>query len=558
MIRPSGPAFGPAVLLGFLLLFLLVVPGAADEDAAADHILKAEEALKQNRYKAASEEYRKAAEATDDAEIARQATQVSYSFGFSEDALRSAKRWAELDKEDEEALLYVAQLQLQNGDLRDAKRSFQELLERDDGPVDERLVSLIPLLSEEDPDDSYWLMRQLAKPYKDSAPANYAAGVMALQADEWEEAREWAQRAIEVDSEWVKPHLLFARSLLLGGEPEAAIDYTARLVGDDMDPDPELRLELAIMYMSAERDDDALSQVNQILLEQPSRTDALRLMAIINFRQEHLDAAWSDFQDLLASGHYTMDALHYLGRIADRRQEYDKAVTLYTRVIAGPNAVFSQRRASGIMAEQGKPEEALRHLEEFGERHPGYAIDMLQARAQLLASLDRHSEALELYDRVLEYRPDNESVVLGKAELFLRMDRVDEAIEQYRAAVKRWPDSAMALNALGYTLADRTTRYREARRLIKKALELEPQSPAIIDSWGWVLYRQGEYEEALEQLERAYDGLKDPEVASHIVEVLWKLDRLEEARAVLEEAEVLFPDNGLLKRVRERVFPEEP
>jgi tetratricopeptide (TPR) repeat protein len=547
------------LLLGFALLFLAVKPAVAAEgdDEAADHILKAEEALEQNQYKTASEEYRKAAEATDDVEIARQATRVSYSFGFGEDALRSAKRWAELAEDDDEALLYVAQLQLQNGDLRDARRSFRELLERGDEPVDERLVSLIPLLSEEDAEDSYWLMRQLAKPYRDSASANYAAGVMALQADEWKDAREFAERAIKLDSEWVKPHLLFARSLLLGGDAEAAIDYTARLVGDDMDPDPELRLELAIMYMSAERDDDALSQVNQILLEQPSRTDALRLMAIINFRQEHLDAAWSDFQDLLASGHYTMDALHYLGRIADRRKEYDKAIQLYTRVIAGPNAVVSQRRASGIMAEQGDPEEALQHLEEFGERHPGYAIDMLQARAQLLASLERYPEALEVYDRVMEYRPDSESVVLGKAELLLRMGRVEDAIDQYRAAVKRWPDSAMSLNALGYTLADRTDRYREARRLIKKALELEPDSPAIIDSWGWVLYRQGEYEEALQELERAYEGLKDPEVASHIVEVLWKLDRMEEARAVLEEAEVLFPDNHMLESVRERVFPDD-
>lgn len=560
IIRLLNPLSRPALLLACVLLVLPASPAAAaaDDEKAADHVLKAEEALEQNRYKTASEEYRKAAEATDDVEIARQATRVAYSFGFSEDALRSAKRWAELDEEDDEALLYVAQLQLQNGDLRASKRSFQELLERGDEPVDERLVSLIPLLAEEDAEDAYRLMRELAKPYRDSAPANYAAGVMALQADEWQEARERAERAIELDSEWVKPHLLFARSLLLGGDTEAAIDYMARLIGDDMDPDPELRLELAVMYMSAERDDDALSQVNQILLEQPARTDALRLMAIINFRQEHLDAAWSDFQDLLASGHYTMDALHYLGRIADRRQEYDQAIALYSRVIAGPNAVVSQRRASGIMAEQGEPEKGLQHLEEFGERHPTYAIDILQARAQLLASLERYPEALEVYDRVMEYRPDSESAMLGKAELLLRMGRLDDAIRQYRAAVRRWPDSAMSLNALGYTLADRTTRYREARRLIRKALELEPDSPAIIDSWGWVLYRQGEYEQALEELQRAYQGLKDPEVAAHIVEVLWKLDRRDEAREVLEEAEVLFPDNPLLEDVRVRVFSEEP
>lgn len=512
--------------------------------------------LERQEYKAAAEEYRKAAELSEDPEVAKQATRVAYSYGFNDDALRAAKRWLELEEGNDEPLLYVAQLQLRTGALRDARSNFRRLLEKGEEPADERLPALIPFLSEEDAKDSHWLMRELAKPYKDSAAAHYAAGVMALQAGDAGEALKRAERAIELNEEWTQPHMLYSRALLLSGEQDAAVDYAARMVGDSPDPDPDARLELAIMYLSADRDDDALSQVNQVLLEQPARTDALRLMAIINFRQDHLDAAWADFQDLLASGRYTMDAYYYLGRIADRRQEYDEAVALYSRVIAGENVSAAQRRASGIMAQEGKPDEALAHLETFGSTHPNHAIDMMQARAQLLASLDRHEEALELYDRVVDYRPDDEQVTLGKAELLLRMGRVDDAIKMYRSAVKRWPDSAMSLNALGYTLADHTDRYREASRLIRKALDIEPDSPAIIDSWGWVLYKQGDYEQALAELERAYDVLKDPEVAAHLVEVLWKLDRSDEAKEVLEDAEVLFPENELLENIRERAFPD--
>lgn len=531
--------------------------GDATDEEANTHILQAEMALQRNEYKVASEEYREAAEKSDDVEIARQATQISHTYGFNEDALRSAERWFELDEESDEALLYLAQLQLRNGELRDARRSFVELLARGDEPADERLVSLIPFLSEEDPEDGHWLMSKLAEPYEDSASANYAVGVMALQAGDSEEAGKRAKRAIELDPDWMQPNLLYARSLLLDGDRKAAVDYAARLVGDDPSPDPNARMELAIMYLSADRDDDALSQVNQILLEQPARTDALRLMAIINFRRDNLDAAWSDFQDLLSSGQYTMDALYYLARIADQRQEYEDAVALYSQVISGPNAVIAQRRAGGIMAEEaGKPAEALQHLQEFGKIHPSYAIDMMQARAQLLGMLDRYPEALDLYERVIEFRPDSEDPILGKAELLLRMGRLDDAVDLYREAAKRWPDSAMALNALGYTLADRTEEYDEAERLIEKALELEPDSGAIVDSWGWVLYRQGKLDQALVELQRAYDMLKDPEVAAHIVEVLWKLDRLDEAKKVLEDAELLFPENELLERIRDRVFPE--
>jgi tetratricopeptide (TPR) repeat protein len=281
---------------------------ADDAEELSEHLLQAELALQNSQYQLAASEYRKAAELSDDPEIAQKAARVAYSYGFNKEALRSAKRWAKLDDEDDEALLYVSQLYLRVGEIRKSQRSFEKLLKRGREPADERLLALIPFLSQEDENLAYELMLKLAKPYKKSAEAHYAVAVMALQAGDTETAGERAKIASEIEPDWVKPHLLYARAMLLAGDEDGAIDYTSRLVGDDPDPDPEARLELAIMLLSAGRDDDALSQVNQILLEQPQRTDALRLMAIINFRLDHLDAARADFQDLLESGHYTMDA----------------------------------------------------------------------------------------------------------------------------------------------------------------------------------------------------------------------------------------------------------
>lgn len=541
-----------------IMLLLVSPPILADQAKVPGLLLEAETALENNRYQEAARAYREAAELSDDPEIARQATQIGYSYGFNEDALKSARRWIELDEENDTALLYVAQLYLRTGSIRRSQRSFEELLERGQEPPDERLLELVPILSQEDATSAYELMRRLARPYKDSAEAHYAVAVMALQAGDAEEAGERAKEALEIEPDWVKPHLLYARAMLMGGDEEGAIDYTSRLIGDDPQPDPEARLELAIMLLSAGRDDDALSQVNQILLEQPNRTDALRLMAIINFRLDHLDAARADFEDLLASGHFTMDALYYLGRIADRNEDDEEAIHYYSQVTRGSNAVMSQRRAAGIMAQMGNEEQALEHLARFAEINPNFAVDMLQAKAQLLASLERYPEALEHYDKVVAYRPDSEGAHLGKAELLLRMDRLDDAIALYRQSVKRWPESAMSLNALGYTLADRTDQYEEAAKLIHKALKLDPDSAAIIDSWGWVLYRQGQSEEALVHLERAYELFKDPEVAAHIVEVLWALDRQDEARSTLADAELMFPESDFLKDVRERLRDRNP
>lgn len=544
-----------ALAISFLSL-VSVADEAGPSDASA-HVLQAEIALHRMDYLEAAREYRRAAETSKSVDIARQATRIAFSYGFYEDALVSADRWFELENDSDEALFYQARLQLRLGKIRDARRSYKTLIERGETEPDKRLLSLVGVLTQEDAKSADAVMRWLAKPYKDSAYAHYSAAVMALQAEDIEYAQKRTLRAIELDPEWLRPRLLYGRSLMLAGDQDAAIDYIARLIGDDPQPDPDARMELALVMMAAGREDDALSQVNQIQYETGSQPDALRLMAILNFRQENLDAAWEDFQDLLSTGRHTMDALFYLARIADFRGESERAIRLYTQVKDGSHTVTAQRRASALIAYQrDEPDAAIERLDEFARDNPLFAVDMVQAKAQLLASLERYDEALTSYDKMVEFRPDEEGVALGRAELLLRMDRVDESVEQYRKAVKRWPESALSLNALGYTLTDRTQEYKEAEKLIRKALKLDPESPAIIDSLGWVLHKLGQHEAALVELERAYEFLDDPEVASHIVEVLFALNRNDEALEFLANAEEKSPESSLLRDVRERLFAD--
>jgi len=550
----------PACVLLAALIFAATTSVQADADTgieAAGYLIDSENALQEGDYLQAAIAYRKAAELSDNVEVAQKATKMALRLGFNEEALLAVNRWLELDENNDEAAVYYAQLQLRLGNIKAAKRAIEKLIDTGDGKADQRLLSLLPVLSDEDPHNADLLMRSLAKPYKDSAPANYATAVMALQAGDSKYALEKAARAVELEPDWLKPKLVYGRALLLDGQLEKAIDYTARIIGDDPDPDPDARMELALMYMADRRDDDAMSQVNQILLEQPSRTDALRLLAIINFRQNHFDAAWDDFEQLLSSGDYTMDALYYLARISDIRGQLQRAIQLYSQVRSGQYAVTSQRRAGALIALRLEdPEEALRQLDLFGERNPEHAVDMVLAKAQLLTALGAYDDALVYYDKALEFRPADEGTALGRAELLLRMDRVEESIDAYRGAVGRWPESPLSLNALGYTLADRTDEFREAEKLIRKALRYDPDSPAIIDSLGWVLYKRGHNEEALEQLEKAYSQFPDPEVAAHVVDVLVAMGRDDDALELLAEAEARNPDSELLRDVRERQFPE--
>ncbi|MCH9694294.1 MAG: tetratricopeptide repeat protein [Gammaproteobacteria bacterium] len=546
------------VALTHFPLLNTALAGDEESSSASAHILQAEMALQRKEYLKATIEYRKAAEQSNSAELARKATQLGYAYKFNDEALLAAKRWVKLDKNNEDARQVLGLIYFRLDDIRNARRQFERYIKSSEEDLGQDLAAVSQLLQREElAERADKLMRALTKPHKKSADAHYEAAVLALQAGDGTYARERAGQAIEIEPDNVKPRLLYARALMYEGDEEGAIEYLAHIIGDSPQPDPDARMELALMYMITGRDDDALSQVNQVLLEQAGRVDALRLMAIINFRLERLDAAWQDFQDLLATGQYRMDALYYLARIADYREQYERAVRLYREVTWGSNAVFSQRRASALMAHQlDDVKGAFEHLEEFATTVPNYAVDMVVAKAQLLVSLERYDEGLAEYEKAIEFRPDDEGMALGRAELLLRIDRVDDAVREYRKAAKRWPDSALTLNALGYTLADRTEQYEEAEKLIRRAIEKEPENPAIIDSLGWVLYKLGNLEDGLVELQRAFERMKDHEVASHIVEVLAELERHEEALEVLEAAEQRNPDSELLKDVRSRYFDD--
>jgi Flp pilus assembly protein TadD len=142
--------------------------------------------------------------------------------------------------------------------------------------------------------------------------------------------------------------------------------------------------------------------------------------------------------------------------------------------------------------------------------------------------------------------PNNPELLYDYAMLAEKLDRMDILESSLRQVIKLRPDHAHAYNALGYSLADRNLRLDEAKGLIDQALKLAPDDSYIIDSLGWVLYRQGKTEEALKELQRAYAGRQDAEIAAHLGEVLWVLGRRSEAQKVWDEALAKTPSNDVL------------
>ncbi len=245
-----------------------------------------------------------------------------------------------------------------------------------------------------------------------------------------------------------------------------------------------------------------------------------------------------------------------LGQLAEVLERHDEALAWYAGVSGEPARGIARLRCANVLFELGRKQEAFDSLRAM-QSEAGLQDDTRRDAYLLEADLRTKDKdavgELDAYARGLAAFADDQALLYSRALLWERRDDITKAEADFRRILVSTPDDVTTLNALGYTLADRTTRYKEALELIDRARVAEPGNAAIIDSYGWVLFRLGRNAEALDHLRRAYTLQKDPDIASHLGLVLWVMGRKDEARRYFDEARKLDPGNGSLQRALQEV-----
>ena len=246
-----------------------------------------------------------------------------------------------------------------------------------------------------------------------------------------------------------------------------------------------------------------------------------------------------------------------LGQVAELLERNEEALEWYGNVPGGAGEQSIARlRAASVLHAMGRVPmayEAIRAIQADATlpedtRRDGYLLE-----AELRAKDKDAAGEADAYARGLAAFADDQALLYSRALMWERQDEIAKAEADFRRILLSAPDHVHTLNALGYTLADRTTRYREALELIDRARVAEPGNAAIIDSYGWVLFRLGKPRQALEHLRHAYTLQKDADIASHLGQVLWVLGQKDEARKHFEEARKLDPENRSLQRALREV-----
>ena len=547
----------PRLALAAALFFaggLAAQPAELNEPTLYEFLL-GEIALQRGDAKLAAQTFLELARRTGDARVARRAVEIANQGRLPALALQAAKTWQKIEPQSPQAIQVVAALLVAAKRVDEAEPYLQKLLAADGVNVENGFLQLNRLLAgNPDKKSNLRVVRKLGAKYPQLPQAHFAIAQAAAAAGDEEAALAAIRRAAALQPTW-ELAALFEAQLLQKRSTAAA----AKRLGDFVERNPgsrEARMNYARALVLDKRFDEARAQFEAVLAANPGNTEVVYAVGLLAFQVKDYGVAEQNMKRLLGMGYRDTNGVRYLlGQMAEEQKQWPDAIQWYDSIQSGDHLLPARMRTAGAIAKQGKLDEARAFLRRVGADHPGERVQLLVAEAQLLRDANRHGDAFALLDEALAKEPDQPELLYDIALTAEKLQRYDLLEAKLRKLIQVKPDHAHAYNALGYSFAERNLRLPEARKLIEQALELAPDDSFIVDSLGWVQYREGDLKAAATTLRRAYAGRPDAEIGAHLGEVLWQLGERDEANRVWQESLKASPENETLLKTIKRLKP---
>jgi tetratricopeptide (TPR) repeat protein len=541
------------ILLAAALSLACALPYAQDlNEPTLYDFLVGEIALQRGDLPLAAKTYLDLARRTRDPRVARRAVEVANQAKESQLALDAARLWYEIEPSPH-ALQVLAATLVAAKRVDEAGPVIEKLMSAEGVSRENAFMQLNRLLAA-NPDKAANLrvIRGIAAKHPQLPQAHFAVAQAAALAGEDKAAIAAAHEALKLRPDWEFAVLLEAQ-VLQKTSPAAA----AKRLGEFVEAYPnarDVRLSYARLLVQEKRLPEARKQFEAVASASPSNPDVVYAVGLLAYQVKDYPAAEGYLKRVLGLNYRDPDGVRYLlGQIAEEQKEWPRAIEWYESIKTGDHVMPARMRTANAMAKQGRLDDARAYLKRVAQDNPEDEIQLLVAEAQLLRDAQRHGDAFALLNEALGKQPEQPELLYDLALTAEKLERFDLLESNLRKLIEVKPDHAHAYNALGYSFADRNLRLPEARKLIEKALELAPEDYFIIDSLGWVLYREGDLKGAARELRRAYGGRPDAEIGAHLGEVLWMLGERDEARRIWEEALKAGPENETLQKTIKRL-----
>ncbi|WP_196221559.1 tetratricopeptide repeat protein [Sansalvadorimonas verongulae] len=529
-----------------------VLPPASFEPDTVYDLLVAEMAAYGQRYDLTLGNYLQQAHKTEDPGLAERAYQVATYLNARQAARDAAQLWIKVDPDNPAAIraqaveqiwdnkLILAVAGLEKVQAAGQEAPFMFLAIQAGGADDETREQL---LSE---------YERLLKIFPGTATLQIGQAMLLHQ-------QEHPNKALSLVNKTIREHGEDPASLLLKGRLLSDLDRLDESIAmlsvavKKFPNAPRIRLLYGRQLVKKGDLTGAQRQFEVLVEQQPRNPELLLSVALVAMENGMPGEAGLYFHRLSKIPDRANIANFYLGRLAEQMDDWREGRESYLKVTPGKQFIPAYSSLVRMLSDHDQWGMAQQDLANARKKYPDYAPQFYMMEGEVLLEQQGYDAAAKVYDKALEEFPDSINLLYSRAMLAEKLDDLARLEVELNRILKMDPDNAAALNALGYTLADRTDRIQDAQKLVARAYKLKPDDPSIIDSMGWVEYRLGNYQEALGYLRQAYELFNDAEVAAHLGEVLWMMGEHHEATSIWEEALERQPNSEVLKATIERL-----
>jgi len=512
----------------------------------------------QGDWSQASKSAIKSAQQSQDYRVARVATLLALRNNDYAMAVGGAELWLTLNPDADDALNMLLISQVGNGQIDEALASLAQhrrKLEGQDNELDRHIKQTAGLLVRQRNDKAALkIAEHYVEAYPTSAQVALSAAYVAETFKEMDVAEEWVNQALALRPGWDLAAQMKANMLRSQGKVAEREQFIARFV--EAYPESTMMRINHAAELARNKDYEAAFEVMQnVLASVPDDVSALSYAGALAQQLEKTELAKKYYRRALAQDPKNDDVRWSLARIAVVEEKYAIAEQLYGDINSPESYVGAQIQVANMRYHTQGLKYAINTLRALEPETEAQYIEIALTRHYLLMQDLEYEEAFGYINETLLYLPTNIDLVYARALVASELRKIDIAESDFKMILATQPKHANALNALGYTLADQTTRYEEAKEYITQALELRPDDAHILDSMGWVAYRMKDFATAIEFLERAFAASPEVEIAAHLGEVLWEAGQQEKANEIWQQSfadDADNADNPTLKKTLER------
>ncbi|MDX1818634.1 MAG: tetratricopeptide repeat protein, partial [Marinobacter sp.] len=420
-------------------------------------LMSAEIAAQRGRYDVTLVNYLKAAKQSRDEGVIERAMRIAQSLNGDNAQTQLAELWLEVDPENLQAHRIAAIQAVKRNDLQTALDHMEQIMNQGGDADFDSLAAMAASLPAEQQQELLSLYQRLAKRHPDTPELDYSIALLLKINGKPDQALKQLDPLLE-EHENFQPAIVLRGDLLYEtGEKREALDYLMR----NTRKFPNSR-QMGTLYgrmLINEGDLQAAQDEFKRLVDlYPDNSGLLLSHALVALENNQKDLAKDELTQLLEQGHHTNEANYYLGRIEEEDGNTDQAIGFYDGVRQGNYYFPALARASALLAEQGKVDEALTRIRTMRESHPAQAENFWLLEVNLLLDENRQQAALDSATQALEAFPDNAQIRYARGMLYDSMDQPEKAEADLRRIIETEPNNAVALNALGYILTTRSDR----------------------------------------------------------------------------------------------------